>query len=179
MLQYFDVKPLLRFEFFLTHRITLDGFSLHVCVPYFDTEIISADHVSTRIAQFNITYTRYYFREEASICRILRFLEYFTMLVAQCRLSHIAQSYRTLATAVDESLTMVGMELGSCYHFRQFLHISWLNVYYICFFLRIGKLRFFNSSGVKSFLEFENSIGENSSKEKRKRFKGDTREHSA
>lgn len=124
---------------FNTHRITLNRFCFHVQVPDFDTEVVTADHVSPRIAQLNVAYTRYYFREEASVCWIFGFFEYFTMVVAESCGSHVAQSYRSLTTAVDEKVTLDRVKLGGCYYFREFLHIRWLNVYYVCI-LRIGKL---------------------------------------
>lgn len=124
-----------------THRITFDGLRLHVQVPNFDTEVISTDHVSTGITQFNVAYTGNNFRKKASICWILRLLEYFTMMVTQRCGSHIAQSYRSLATAVHQKVTFNRVKLSGRYHFRKFLHVSWLNVYYVC--IRwIGKLLF-------------------------------------
>ena len=50
------------------------------------------------------------------------------MLVTERLWSHIAQSYRALATAIDEGIALARVELGSRDHLRQLLHVRRLDV---------------------------------------------------
>lgn len=50
------------------------------------------------------------------------------MLVAQRRSPHVAQTDGSLAAAVDEGVTLVGVELGRRDHLRQLLHVGGLDV---------------------------------------------------
>lgn len=53
----------------------------------------------------------------------------FGVFVAQRGLSHVAQSQGAFAAAVDEKVTVVGVELCRRDHLGQILHVGWLNVH--------------------------------------------------
>lgn len=50
------------------------------------------------------------------------------MLVAKGSLSHVGQFDGTLGAGVHEPVAAQGVELGSCYHLGQLLHVGWLDV---------------------------------------------------
>lgn len=51
------------------------------------------------------------------------------MFVTERSLSHVAQAYGTLAAAVGEGVTLLGMKLRRGDHLCQILHVGWLNVH--------------------------------------------------
>lgn len=51
------------------------------------------------------------------------------MLIAKSAFPHICQFYGSLATGVHEPVTILGVELCSGNNFRQFLHISRLDIH--------------------------------------------------
>ena len=65
------------------HGVRLDGLSLHVKIPDFDGQIVSGDHVATRVGEFHIGYTGDDFREERSVGWILRLLEHFSVAITE------------------------------------------------------------------------------------------------
>ena len=101
-------------------------------IPHFNTEVVSTDHISARIAELDIAYTRDDLGEEAPVSGVFRLLEQFAMSVAKCCRSHVAQSDRAFTTAVDKQVALNRMELGCCYDLGQFLHVSRFNVYNVC-----------------------------------------------
>ena len=68
------------------HGVRLDGFRLHVKIPDFDGQIVSGDHVATRVGEFHVGYTGDDFREERSVGWILRLLEHFSVAITEGRL---------------------------------------------------------------------------------------------
>ena len=65
------------------HGVRLDGLRLHVKIPDFDGQIVSGDHVATRVGEFHIGYTGDDFREERSVGWILRLLEHFSVAITE------------------------------------------------------------------------------------------------
>lgn len=53
----------------------------------------------------------------------------FAVFVAERRLSHVTQADRTLAAAVGEGVTLLGMKLRGGDHLCQVLHVGRLNVH--------------------------------------------------
>ena len=65
------------------HGVRLDGLRLHVKIPDFDGQIVSGDHVATRVGEFHVGYTGDDFREERSVGWILRLLEHFSVAITE------------------------------------------------------------------------------------------------
>ena len=55
-----------------------------------------------------------------------------SMVVTQRLSAHVAQSYGAFTAAVDERVAVDGMKLGGGDHLRQLLHVSRLDIYYVC-----------------------------------------------
>lgn len=53
----------------------------------------------------------------------------FAVLVTECSLSHVTESYWALAAAVGEGVTLLGMKLRWGDHLRQLLHVGRLDVH--------------------------------------------------
>ena len=55
----------------------------------------------------------------------------FGVFVTESLISHITKSYSSFTTTIDKEVTFCGMELGSCDHFSQLLHIGWFYINYV------------------------------------------------
>lgn len=53
----------------------------------------------------------------------------FGVLVTQSGCTHVAETQGALAAAVDKEVAVVGVKLRRCDHFREVLHIGWLDVH--------------------------------------------------
>lgn len=53
----------------------------------------------------------------------------FSMLIAQCRFSHITQFDSALTGTIHEDVTLLRVKLSSCDNLGQFLHVGRLNVH--------------------------------------------------
>ena len=110
------------------HTVGLHRPTLHVQVPDFYVQVVARAQVAPGMTEFNVGNAAYDFGEEVLGRRVFALLEYFGLIVAQRRLTHVAQAYDALAAAVDEQVALFRMKLGRRDHLVQLLHVGRLYV---------------------------------------------------
>jgi hypothetical protein len=84
------------------NAVGLNGPILHVQVPDFNVQVVARTQIAAGMTKLNVRDAAYDFGEEVLGGWIFALLEYFRLIVAQRRLTHVAQSNDALAATVDE-----------------------------------------------------------------------------